>query len=144
MAEQLTPIDSAARMSHYHLLAALGLVLLMGIAALLGFAGAGAAWSGSMLWMVLPVIITITAGSLHSMGKRVDARALKAVRDDELRQASLSRAWRNGFFAVLGLQPMLAFGLSWSGAAQGVALMAAAAITIGAATVLASLLWYDR
>jgi hypothetical protein len=144
MAEQPTSIDAAVRMSHRHLLAALGLVLLMGMAALLGFAGAGAAQPGHVLWMVLPIIIAITATSMRSMSKRVDARALEAVRNDELRQASLSRAWRNGFFAVLGLQPMLALGLGWSGAADAAALMAAASATIGAATVLASLLWYDR
>jgi hypothetical protein len=134
MAEQLTPIDAAARMSHRHLLAALGLLLLTGLAAMLG----------GVLWMALPVIITITAGSLYSMSKRIDARSLAAVRNDELRQASLSRAWRNGFFAVLGLQPVLALGLVWSGTTDATAVMAAASVTIGAATVLASLLWYDR
>jgi hypothetical protein len=100
--------------------------------------------AGKVLWTVLPSIIAVTAASLHRMYKRVDARALKAVRKDELRQASLSRAWRNGFFAVLGLQPVLALGLAWSGAADGIALMAAGTVTIGAVTVLASLLWYDR
>ena len=133
MAEPTTSIDAAVRMSHRHLLAALGLVLLMGVAALL---------NASILWIVLPVIITITAASLRSAGKRVDARALEAVRKDELRQASLSRAWRNGFFAVLGLQPALS--LILSDAANAAAMMAAAAVTIGTATVLASLLWYDR
>jgi hypothetical protein len=142
MAEQTTSIDAAVRMSHRQLLAALGLVLLMGVAALLGFGNAGTARAGGVLWIVLPVIITITAASLRGMGKRVDARALEAVRKDELRQASLSRAWRNGFFAVLGLQPALSLVLS--DAANAAALMAAAAVTIGTATVLASLLWYDR
>ncbi|MGJ7916914.1 hypothetical protein ACI48D_15755 [Massilia sp. LXY-6] len=134
MAEKLTSIDAAARMSHRHLLAALGLVLLMGVAAL----------QGGALWTLLPVIITITAAALYGMVKRVDPRALEAMRKDELRQASLQRAWRNGFFAMLGLQPALALALSWSGAANAVALMAGGAVTIGSATVLASLLWYDR
>jgi hypothetical protein len=142
MAEQTSSIDAAVRVSHRHLLAALGLVLLMGIAALLNFGGAGAARSGGILWTVLPVIITITVAGLGSMSKKVDARALEAVRKDELRQASLHRAWRNGFFAVLGLQPALALGLDQ--AVHAAPLMAAAAVTIGAATVLASLLWYDR
>jgi hypothetical protein len=43
---------------------------------------------------------------------------------------------------VLGLQPALALGLDQ--AVHAAPLMAAAAVTIGAATVLASLLWYDR
>jgi hypothetical protein len=148
MAEQLTPIDAAARVSRRHLLGALGLVLLLGLAALLSFGPAAAARAGHALWMLLPVMIAITAVALRGTGKPVDARALDAVRNDELRQASLQRAWRNGFFAVLALQPALALGLVWSGAADGAAhcaaLMAAAAVTVGTATVLASLLWYDR
>jgi hypothetical protein len=132
MAEQLTPIDAAARMSHRHLLAALGLLLLTGLAAMLG----------GVLWMALPVIITITAGSLYSMSKRVDARSLAAVRNDELRQASLQRAYRNGFFAMLLLQPLL--GVTLYGSAAGAAIVTAASVTVGAVTVLASLLWHDR
>jgi O-antigen/teichoic acid export membrane protein len=143
MAEQATPIEAAARMSRRHLLAALTIVGMLGLAALLSFTTAGGD-AGKILWQVMPVMIAVTAASLYRSYKRVDIRALKTVRNDELRQASLSRAWRNGFFAVLGLQPMLALGLGWSGAANAAALMAAASATIGAATVLASLLWYDR
>jgi hypothetical protein len=144
MAEKLRSIDAAARMSHRHLLAALGLVLLLAVAALLSLGGGEAARSGHMLWTVLPVITAISAVALRGMSKRVDAAALGAVRKDELRQASLQRAWRNGFLAVLGLQPALALALGWSGAANAAALMAAASASIGAVTVLASLLWYDR
>lgn len=144
MAEQATPIDSAARMSHRHLLAALGLLLLLGLATLLGFGEGAAARAGGALWKALPLIIIITVAALHRMQRRIDAGALDAMRKDELRQASLARAWRNGFFAVLFLQPVLALGLTWSGAEYGVALMAAGAVTVGAAIVLASLLWYDR
>ncbi|CAH0245969.1 hypothetical protein SRABI118_02845 [Massilia sp. Bi118] len=91
MAEELNSIETAVRMSHRHLMAALG---------------------------------------------------LDAVRKDELRQAGQSRAWRNGFFAVLGLQPVLALALD--GSANAAALMAAGSVTIGATAMLASLLWYDR
>lgn len=143
MAEPATPIDAAARMSHRHLLAALTIVSMLGLAAVLSLTTAGGD-TGKILWQVMPVIIVITAGSLHRSYKRVDVRALKAVRNDELRQASLSRAWRNGFFAVLALQPVLAVGLTWSGAAYGVALMAAVTACVGAAVVHTSLLWYDR
>jgi hypothetical protein len=143
MAEQSTPIDDAARMSHRHLLAALMIVSMLGLAAVLSLTTAEGR-ADRILWTVLPGIIAVTAASLQRMYKRVDTRARKAMQTDELRQASLSRAWRNGFFAVLGLQPVLALGLSWSGAANAAAPMAAVSVTIGTATVLASLLWYDR
>jgi hypothetical protein len=144
MTEPATSIDTAARISHRQLLTALGLLLLLGLAALLGLGEGATAQAGGALWKALPLVIVITVAALHRMGKRVDARALEAVRKDELRQASLQRAWRNGFLAVLFLQPVLALGLTWSGAAHGVALMAAVTATLGAATVLASLLWHDR
>ena len=144
MTEQATSIDDAVRMSHRHLMAALGLLLLLGVAALLGFGEGALAQAGGALWKALPLIIIIMVAALHRMGMRVDARALEAMRKDELRQASLQRAWRNGFLAVLFLQPVLALGLTWSAAAHGVALMAAVTVTLGAATVLASLLRYDR
>jgi hypothetical protein len=144
MAEQANPIDTAARAAHRQLLAALGLLLLLGVAALLSLGQGAAAQAGGALWKALPPILVIAVAALHRMQRRMDARALEAVHRDELRQASLSRAWRNGFFAVLVLQPVLALGLGWSDAGHGVALMAAGTVTLGAATVLASLLWYDR
>jgi hypothetical protein len=116
---------------------------MLGVAAMLSLTTAGGD-AGKILWRVMPVLLTVTAASLYRSYKRVDGGALKAVRNDELRQASLSRAWRNGFLAVLGLQPVLALGLTWSGAAYGVALMAATTAFAGAATVHASVLWYDR
>jgi hypothetical protein len=143
MAEHATPIDAAARMSHRHLMAALTIVSMLGLAAVLSLSTAGGD-VGRILWRVMPVLLVVTVASLYRSYKRVDVRALKAVRNDELRQASLSRAWRNGFFAVLALQPVLAVGLTWSGAVDSVALMAAVTAFIGAATVHTSLLCYDR
>jgi len=144
MTEPRTPIDAAARVSRRHLLTALALVLLLGLAAVLSFGPPEFAHAGHVLWKLLPVGITIAAVALGGMSKRVDARALHAVRNDELRRASLQRGLRNGFLAVLALQPVLALGLTGSGAANAIALMAAATATVGTATVLASLLWYDR
>jgi hypothetical protein len=143
MADHTTPIDAAAQMSHRHLMAALAIIGALGVTAMLSLTRAGGD-AGKILWTVLPVMITVTAASLHRMYRRVDTRAMKAMRSDELRQASLQRAWRNGFFAVLGAQPLLALGLTWSGAAYGVALMAAATVTIGAGVALTTLQWYDR
>jgi hypothetical protein len=64
------------------------------------------------------------------MYTRVQTRAMKAMRKDELRQASLSRAWRNGFFAMLGAQPVLALGLTWSGAAPVLKLAKVLGVTV--------------
>jgi hypothetical protein len=143
MAEKLTSIDAAARMSHRHLMAALLVISVLGLAAVLSLTAADGD-AGKALWRVLPILIALTAASLHRMYRRVETRAMKAMRNDELRQAALTRAWRSGFFAVLGAQPVLALGLSWSGAANGVALMAAGSACIGAAAALTTLQWYDR
>jgi hypothetical protein len=143
MAEQTSSIEDAVRMSHRHLMAALAIIGALGVTAVLSLTTAGGD-AGKILWTVLPVMITVTAASLQRMYKRVDTRAMKAIRNDELRQASLQRAWRNGFFAVLGLQPLLALGLTWRGAEYGIGLMAAATVTIGAGVALTTLQWYDR
>ncbi len=147
MAEETTPIDAAARMSHRHLLAALVIVSALGFTAVLSFTSAEGD-AAKILWRVMPVMIAVTAASLYRSYRRVDVRALESVRKDELRQASLARAWRNGFFAVLGLQPLLALflaGSAWgTNNGHGIALMAAATVCVGAATVHTSLLCYDR
>jgi hypothetical protein len=143
MAEQTSSIDAAVRVSHRHLMAALLVIFALGLAAVLSLTTAGGD-AGKILWRVMPVILTVTAASLHRMVKRVDTRAIKAMRNDELRQASLARAWRNGFFAVLGAQPLLGFGLTWSGATHGIGLMMAGTVCIGAAAALTTLQWYDR
>jgi asparagine N-glycosylation enzyme membrane subunit Stt3 len=143
MAEHITSIDDAAGMSHRHLMGALLVIFALGLAAVLSLTTAGAD-AGQILWRVMPGILVVTAASLHRMYKRVDTRAMKAMRNDELRQASLARAWRNGFFAVLAAQPLLGFGLTWSGAAHGIGLMIAGTVCIGGGVALTTLQWYDR
>jgi hypothetical protein len=142
MAEHTTPIEDAARMSHRHLMGGLLIVFMLGLAAVLSLISTGDA--GQALLRVIPVLVALAAASLQRMYKRVDTRAMKAMRNDELRQASLARAWRNGFFAVLGAQPLLGFGLTWSGAAHGIGLMMAGTVCIGTAVALTTLQWYDR
>jgi hypothetical protein len=143
MAEPTSPIDAAVRMSRRHLMAALMIVMMLSLAVILSLTVAEGR-TDKIVWTVLPSIITVTVASLHRMYRRVDVRALKAMHNDELRQASLSRAWRNGFFAMLGLQPLLALGLTWNGNAHGLALMAAGTVSAGALTMGTTLLWYDR
>jgi hypothetical protein len=67
-----------------------------------------------------------------------------AVLDDELRQASLHRAYRNAFMLMLVLQPVLAIAVTTVAVASPAAIMACATAVAGAVTMLGSLLYYDR
>jgi hypothetical protein len=91
---------------------------------------------------IMPVLMIVIIAALKREGGRIDARALEAMRKDELRQASQQRAYRNGFFAMLLLQPLL--GVTLYGSPAGAAIATAASVTVGAVTVLGSLLWHDR
>ena len=144
MAGKLSPIDNAARLSRHHLLVALALMLLLGTTALLGFTSPELAQKGKALWMIMPLVITILVGVLSWKGKRVDQRSMNAVRNDELRQACLQRACRNGFLVALAVQPILVLALSRMAVTHETVVMAVATVTASSVTVLASLLWYDR
>ena len=144
MADKQSPIDVAARVSHRHLMFVLGFLLLLGFAALLRFGSPDMVRVGNALWLVMPIVIIVMVGFMVSMQKRVDKDSMKAVHNDELRQASLHGAWRNGFFVALALQPLLAVALTFRSFENEVAIMAAATIIAGSVTVLASLIRYDR
>jgi hypothetical protein len=142
MAEKINDIDAAARMSQRQLLGVLMLVLLLGVAVLWSFGLLGNGKESPGIMIVMPVLFIVAIGALQRSARRIDAQALDAMRKDELRQASLHRAYRNGFFAMLILQPLL--GVALYDTSAGAAIMAAASVTLGAVTVLASLLWQDR
>jgi hypothetical protein len=144
MAEKINDIDAAARMGQRQLLGVLMVVLLLGVSVVLSFGLLGnEEGSRSRIPMsVMPVLIIVIVTALGRKEMRLDARTLDAMRKDELRQASLNRAYRNGFFAMLILQPPL--GVALYDTSFGAAIMAAASVTLGAVTVLASLLWQDR
>jgi steroid 5-alpha reductase family enzyme len=141
MTQKIGDIEAAARISQRQLLGGLAALLLIGTAALFGLGEAR--WG---LWALLPVLLAVLAAALRREGSRIDPQALDAVRHDELRQASTGKAWRNGFFALLMLQPLLALWLAGSDYASGtaVAIMAGASAVTGAAVMLATLLWHDR
>jgi hypothetical protein len=61
-----------------------------------------------------------------------------------LRQQSLQRAWRNGLLAVLLAQPLLALLFALAAPPQPLLLMASLTVLTGVATVLGSVLMYDR
>lgn len=138
--------DSLVSYSHRSLWGALAFILVLGTTAISLAIFPGARISGNVA-ALLPVAIVFVAVGLRSRGGKLAARhpdAMKAIQDDELRQQSLNRAYRNGLLAVLVAQPLLAFLLASFPASFPLAVMAAATVTTGAVVVLASLLAYDR
>jgi hypothetical protein len=138
------------RLSRRSLWIALGFIVLLGAGAIamLAFPASPASATAGKLWTLLPVFIIIAVAALRSSSKgaRLGASnpAMKAILNDELRQASLARSYRNGFIAMLLLQPLLAVVLTATSAVNQVPLMAGASALAGAAVFLASLLYFDR
>lgn len=144
MTDKLSAVDGAARASHRQLLVVLGLLLVLSVAALLQFGSPSLAASGHVLWKVMPEVIITVVVVLYGIGKRIDKRSMTAVRNDELRQVSLQRAWRNGFLVMLGAQPIIAVVFAGISIDHEVAAVAVVNVVAGSLTMLASLLWYDR
>jgi hypothetical protein len=138
--------ESLVSYSHRSLWVALALVLALGATAVSLAIFPGAKMAGNVA-ALLPLAIVFAAVGLRSRGGKLASQhpaAMRAIQDDELRQQSLSRAYRNGLLAVLVVQPLLAFALASFAASYPLAVMAAVTVTTGAAMVLASLLAYDR
>lgn len=138
--------ESLVSYSRRSLWLALAFILVLGVSAISLAIFPGAKMTGNVA-ALLPMAIVLAAAGLRSRGGRLAGQhpaAMKSIHDDELRQQSLHRAYRNGLLAVLVLQPLLAFALASFAAAFPLAVMAAATVTIGAVAVLASLLAYDR
>lgn len=70
--------------------------------------------------------------------------AMKAMRQDELRQFAQAKAFRNGFFVLLAYPPICAFTLTGLAVANPLPIVIESGAWLGAVTCLASLLWYDR
>lgn len=137
--------DKLIALSRRQLWVALGTVLVLASAAvgLLAFPGAAAP---ARLFSLLPIAIALAVAALKTGGGRgaPTSAELRALVDDELRQASQHRASRNGFLAVLAAQAVLVPALAWLPTPHPVALMAVLTIATGLATFLASLLYHDR
>ncbi len=138
------------RYSRWSLYFALALLLALGAYAVLihVYPDSAAAAMAHRLAILLPVPMVIALAALRSTlhGVRAHPReaAMKAVLNDELRTQSLNRAYRNGLVAVLVVQPLLVFVLSSQTLSFPLLAMACATLLIGVATVLCSLLAYDR
>jgi len=102
----------------------------------------------NLLARMLPIAIIVALAALRSSlkGVRTDPRSnsINALLQDELRQHSLNRAYRNALVAVLLAQPILALLLTWTTMPYPVVLMASMTALIGACTVVCSMLAYDR
>lgn len=144
MAEQLSRTDRALRASRRQLFAVCGVLVVLGAGALIGFGPGTLTTQRHAVWLMLPVLVCVLVAVLHGMGRDIDQRSREMLQDDELRQASLQRAMRNGFFAMLGLQPVAALAMVSLSLEHQSALMATITVVAGSLTVLASLLWYDR
>ncbi|PWF55507.1 hypothetical protein [Massilia glaciei] len=144
----LTPTDLLVRWSRRHLWFCVAFIGVVGALALamLAFPGGALAARAGLLFGLLPVVIAISVGALRSAPGGAGGAAMRAVLDDELRQASLNRAYRNGVACVLLMQPALALALALGMAelANPVAVMACATSAGAALVVLLSALYYDR
>jgi hypothetical protein len=142
--------DQLLRYSRRSLWTVLVFFLLIGAGATaaIGFPGSQAAVFASKFSLMFPILIVIALAALKSSAKgaRTDPSgpAMKALLNDELRQASMHRAYRNAFFAMLAVQPLLAVAPSWIAFANPSALMACLTVLAGVVTMVASLLYYDR
>lgn len=140
--------DTLVRYSHRGLWTALILLLILAAwAVTVNLFPARAALAGKAA-LLLPLAIAIALGSmrasLRGLSGHPSSPAMKAVLEDELRQQSLQRAWRNGLLAVLLAQPLLSLLFAIAAPPQPVLLMASLTVLTGVATVLGSVLLYDR
>lgn len=126
---------------------ALLFLLVAGGAALgrLAFPGPASAALSQYAFVLLPVFIVIGVAALRGPSRAEGgSAAMQAVVHDELRQASLHRAWRNGFIAALALQVVLLLLPLWLAFANPAASGAVATILGATAVFIISLLYYDR
>jgi hypothetical protein len=141
-----TPHDQTERLvqfSRRQLWLALTFLLLLGAAHLLGLFGHTAIPAVAMV----PILVAVFFGTAYKSGgihARSDSAAMKALRNDELRQLAQAAAFRNGFFALLAFPPACAFLLTWLGTANPLPVVVGGSVWLGAVVFLSSLLWHDR
>ena len=102
----------------------------------------------SSMSIVIPVLTVIAVAALRTSAKGADVNpsspGMKAIINDELRQASMHRAFRNAFLAVLAVQPVLAFAPELVAIARPAPVMAIFTIWFGMMVMISSVLYYDR
>ncbi len=142
--------DHLNRYARRGLIASLLLILLLGTcAALTNLAPASAlAQRASQLLILLPVVLVFVIVWIRvamPRGQRRITRAqIQSIAQDELRQNSMSKAWRASLIGVLLCQPVLAVALTALPTPGAPVLMAAATVLVGASFFLGTLLFCDR
>lgn len=148
--EEMNEID---RLAHYYrsaLWTALSVVGLMGglAIALLGFPDTQAGGLARSIWPIISIVCVIAVGALGTAKRKADidplGDAVESMLGDELYKASLSRAYRNGFFGVLITQFLLMAASVAISFDQPIATAACATLVAGVVVTLLSLLFYDR
>ena len=124
----------------------LAILLVLAAALVMMAPGSQAAALGNGLFKALPVLIVIGCAAILGKTRHTpEARALmQQVLNDELRQQSLSLAYRNGFFAMLCCQAPLLLLTTAAQVPSAAVLLACMTAAIGLVTAIATVLWYDR
>lgn len=148
--ELTSPSTTLLRYSRQSLWLALGLLTILATGAVIfNFFGdtAGASIVGRLL-SLLPLLIVIALATMRTSlgGASTDPRkgAMSDLLNDEWRLNCLNRSCRNALFAISLSQPILALALGIHTLASPTILMASATAFVGAATLLVSMLVYDR
>ncbi len=148
--DQTSTTDVLLKYSRRSLWVLLGSLTILAGAALVSnfFPDSAGAAMAQRVFTLFPIAIVIALGALRGTLGGVAADpgkgAMKALLSDEWRLQCLNRAYRNALFAVLLAQALLALLLTVFTVASPVATMASATAFIGVATVLVSMLVYDR
>lgn len=97
------------------------------------------------LLQILPIFIVAGIFSIRKKGLKLDPNdsAMKVVLEDELRVASVHRAYRYGFMSVLFAQPVLAVLLQFT-EQNNVWIMSSISLTLGLSVFIATTLILDR
>jgi|GEM_PF-1257264 len=148
MTQEKVNSDVLVRISHMSLWVLLGTILYVGAAILVMMLGdpetaARARWA----LIMLPIFNAIAFGAILTKSGKANCATspqMRAVMDDELRQLALSKGYRNGFFATLVTTVAASLIVSLQGVEKAPAVIMVVVVTVGVATMLASVLYHDR
>jgi hypothetical protein len=145
-----TRSDLYVRLSRRSLYALLLVILLLGaagIAMALRPAGTVSRMMERTSWFI-PILLIIVTGALQTSARKhgftPQSPEVKAVLEDELRLASMDRARKFAFIAVLMAQVPLALLFAQWPSLHALLAMAVATITLGMTSLIALFLVFDR